>query len=396
MSARAARGPLRGPASRWGALALVTALAACKPIPRPDVLDRARDAAATPQAGLARERAPQAFARAEKLRREAEALVTTDFAGAQLTGERALAAYTRAFELARLAQAELDADAATAALATIEAEGQGLDAEVSRLSREAEAAELKVRVVRDAVPTAISGKADAEREAARVSAVRALAVEARMLCGGAKLLLAGDAAGADPTSVKEARAELDRALAELVELDKLVAPLGTGSALAPIDRASRVRATCLAALTKVRRTQTRAQKGLGVSDALLASLSAASFGPSRDDRGVVVTLRAPFGGDKLTATAEKQLGELAKVARAHPRFPVLVVLHDGKPLAPKDRASADARAALARRALGDGVLKSGDEHTVVAGGDSPVADPKGPARGENARIEIVFVAPEIL
>lgn len=360
------------------AIALAVSLGACAPIPRPTVLDEAKRVSEGPQAAHAKRFAPQAFAAAERLREEAEALLSKDYAGAQITGERALAAYARALGLARLAKAELEAAQARSELELVGKERAGVDAELQRLVAEAEAVELRLRTLRDAQPLVPSGKADPEREAARLAAARSMRVQGEMLCRAAKLLVGPDA------SKKDAAAEVDAALAELDGLEKKLS--GPDAGAVPIDGATRARARCLAALTKVRRASGDVSKVPGKGDALLASLSAASLAPSRDDRGVVVAVKQPWSGDKLTKEAEQRLAELAKIAKANPGYPLIVVVHDPKG-GPKERAALDARAAAAAKAVGASV-------SVVAGADAPIVDPKGPDKALNARVEVVFVSPE--
>src|SRR5262249_49925808 len=111
---------------------------------------------------------------------------------------------------------------------------------------------------------------------------------------------------------------------------------------APIDAAGKVRAACLTALTKARRA---GLSDADQADALLGELSRARVAqagaaaatasknegdllPSRDERGVVLTLRSLFKGEGLTPEGEATLKELGKVAAAHPNFSVQIVIHD--------------------------------------------------------------------
>jgi flagellar motor protein MotB len=374
-------------------LALLATLASgalgCAGVPRPGVLgdvDRVRVAPAAVEAGRY---APDAFARAEKLRADAEAALTGgDPAGAQLLAERALAAYAHAEALARAARAAATTTESKAALVAAEAELGALDADQARVAADAEALELKLKVARDAQPIQPSGKADPEREKARVAAARALAMEARLLCAAARLLTAPGAAARPDAPLDEAEAALGKVEGELS---------AASIPAAPIDAATRARAGCLAALTAIRRAAAPTGRAPGVGDALLAELSAAGgFTPSRDDRGVTVVLRGVFAGGAgaLTPQGEARLAELGKVAAAHPSFPVEIVVHTDRPLAARDEPAEKTRAAAAVRALlktgGDGVRAA----PLVAGNQAPLADPAGPDRARNARVEIVFITPE--
>ncbi len=370
-------------------LALGLALLGCRSAPRPTVIDQAGAVAAGAQAAEAKRYAPQAYARAEALRREAEELAATDVAGAQIRGEQALAAYAQAAALARIARADEAEKAALLGLEGVRAERATLDGEIARLNAEADELERKARIARDALSLPVSGAASADREKARAAAARSLVAEAKMLCGAARLLLPGvpDAAAAARTSAK---AEATTALASATELlGKLDKQLEASPA--PIDGASRARADCLGALTKLRRAATPVATAPGTGDALQAALSAAGFAPSRDDRGVVVRVSQPFAGDKLTKDAEKKLSDLAAVAKAHPRFPLLVVTHDAKPPAGKELDAQAKRVTAAAAPFGGA---SSQLATLAAGASRPLHDDKGSQAAANARVEVVFVSPE--
>ncbi len=387
--------------SLLSALALGAALlqqAACAPVPRPQVMSDVDAVRAGAAAAEGRRYAPDAFAHAEKLRADAEAaFVAGDNAGSQLLGERALAAYAHAQALARVARAEEQSAAARSALAAADGDLAALDADQARVAADADALEQRLRVTRDAQPIQPSGKANPEREKARVAAARALAAQAALLCGAARLLAGGPSLGAAAAPAAPADpkvgAQLDEAEGALAKLEaELAAPV----AAAPIDGATRARAGCLAALTAIRRVGTQAARAPGVSDALLAEISATGkLDPARDDRGIVVTLRGVFGGGAaLTPAGEARLAELGKIAAAHAAFPVEVVVHTDKPLSEREEPAQRARAEAAARAL----LKSAGGAVralpLVAGNRAPVADPAGPDRGRNARLEIVFITPE--
>jgi outer membrane protein OmpA-like peptidoglycan-associated protein len=390
-------------ALRAGAIAalLITA-AACAPVPRPLVLgevDAVRGGAAASEASSL---APGAFAAAEKIRKEANAaFIAGDNAGSQILGEHALAAYAHAAALARIARAEAGADAAQTSLAASKSDLGGLDADQVRLAAEADAFELKVRVARDAQPIEPSGRADPERERARTAAAKALALQARLLCGAARLLqgapataiTTGGGAGAgpvpDPKQLEEATAALGKVEAQLGDGAK--SPAGP----APIDEATRARAGCLAALTAIRRAATPVSRAPGAGDALLTELSAmGTLSPSRDDRGVVVAFRGLFDGrGALVPAANARLAEIGKIAAAHPAFPVEVIVHNDKPVSAKDEAGQRARGEAVAKAIA-ATARGARIETIVAGNAAPVVDPAGADRARNSRVEIVFVTPE--
>ena len=262
-----------------------------------------------PASGFAR---PRAFAHAEKLRREADAaLHSDDLQAAQFLAERAIAAYQHAEVLARAAIARDRLLQASTTLAQTQARLGELEAEQQRIAAEADALELRLQVMRDAAPLASSGPADAARESARMRAARSLALDARLLCAATRLL------GTQAPSLgaaESATADLEKRLQESPKP-------------APIDAAMRARASCLTALTEARRPASAASS-LGRSDQLLAELSAmGGLEPTRDERGVVVILRTK-AGDARDNESRERLISLARVAEAHPTFPLQVVVHD--------------------------------------------------------------------
>ncbi len=378
-------------------VALVALASACAPVPRPPVLSEVSAVQKGAAAKEARELAPLAHARAEKFSKAADAAFEAgDVAGAQLYAERALAAYAHALALARIARAENDAKSVEAELAARQTELSSLDGEQTRASAEVAALEARIKVARDAQPVASSGPADAAREKARVAAARSLALEARMLCTAARLLLPEipapkpDVPAPVGAPSREALvAELDEAGAFVTKLDE---SLGSGGP-APIDLATRARSSCLSALTGMRRTMTPVTRAPGAGDALLGQISATRvFSPSRDDRGIVITLRGLFAGEKLTPAASDQITRLGRFAAENPRFPLAVVVHQEKEPSAKEQAAVKARAETVAAALRAASAPRVD--VLLAGAASPVVDPAGSDRARNARVEIVFVTPE--
>ncbi|HVW24015.1 MAG TPA: hypothetical protein VHC69_01525 [Polyangiaceae bacterium] len=353
-------------------LAVLLFTAGCATLPRPTVLaevDRTREGAAVRQAATL---APQAYLVAEKLRQDAEdAYKKGDRAGSQLLGEQALAAYAHADALARLARAEQRVENASQQLAQERRAFAELDEEQRRVAAEADDIETRVRVARDAVPLSPTEPASPDREGARLAAARALAAEARLLCVAAQMLAPQTSSPADSFKALDA---LD------AELDKH--PLHP-----PIDSAVRLRSACLASLTEARRPAGQAAPEAGTADALLDELGKASLEPSRDDRGVSVAVRNAFDGGVLSAAARDRLSALGQVAKTHPDFPVLVVMHGAKARAtPADVDHASA-AAQALREAGAARIEA-----KAVGDALPIAVPGHDAK-RNERVEVVFVAP---
>jgi len=353
---------------------LLLGLWGCASAPRPAALNDARAASTAPAVVQAKPRAPQAFARAEDLRRRAEqAYEDGRHSDAEFLAEHALAAYQRAVIAGRLAAAEARAASAEAKVAERERELAALDEQNKRALSEAETLELRLKVVREIMPVPGSEPASPDRERARLEAGRAFALEARLLCSSARLL------DAERASLKERFAKLD-------DLDKRLA---SGSLPVPIDEARAERSSCLRELTLTRRPQSQ-KSAAGQADTLLSELSGTGVAPSRDDRGVVVTLRDVFArGDEIPAAAREKLASLGRVAKAHPTFPLLVVVHSPKGgSAERDKS----RAQAAAKVLSE--HGAGRVEALAAGAAQPLLDPSQPGAGvRNERVEVVFVAP---
>ncbi len=379
--------------ARWWIPLCVAALQqGCAPIPAPSVLEAIARVRESPSAKGAERDAPRTYALAEKLRRDAEAAFEAeDAAGAQILGEQALAAYEQAVAEARTVRAEkarqtaaFDADKAQARLDELDQEHQAVAADIT-------AVEERLKVLRALEPPSPSAPASPAREKARWQAVAALQLGARLLCTGAEMLAvsrkASDKSFVVPTAVTDAKATL-------AELNAAAADRNQP---APIDLAMRSRASCLAALTEVRRGAADPKKATGAGDALLEELSKLGHGtPRRDDRGVVVTLRDVFQGEVLSEQGHKAIEAIAKVAAQHQRFPVIVVLHDDKPLEDPPVAATLSRGAKVVTELRAVLGADRVSDAVLAGDASPVVDPSSPHRKRNQRVDVVFVSPEAL
>jgi hypothetical protein len=302
-----------------------------------------------------------------------------DETSASLYAAQAIASYTDAVVLARLARATRLADQAAADLARDDGRAQKLAAERGEAEREAEELDKRLQVAREALTPASSGHADPDREAARLVAARALAAQARLLCGAAGLL-------------SPSLAGLDVANQAVTALEAQLDKPARGSA--PIDAAARVRATCLALLTSARRAE--GPSAAAEPDALLSELSASGqFEPSRDERGVLVVLRDTWKGAALAPAAAKQLGELGRVLVAHPAFAVQVVVHDATPPSAAEAAADVKHAEAAAAAIVSAGAPQARVKAETAGARAPLVDPKDLRhRGRNARLEVVFVSPQ--
>jgi flagellar motor protein MotB len=378
-------------AARALALALfIASLAGCATSPiRVPSLDEVERVRATEAAQEGARGAPEVFARAEQERHFAEAAhATGDDVAAKLHAERAIAAYGHALVVARLAVAL--AQQADAQHALDEAAEQEQSLEVSRSGLETEAIDLaeRARIARERLLPAPSEAASGDRAAARLAAARSLAIEAKLLCGAARLV------AADTTGVAEAEAELSTLEADLGRSNhgarRGVARDAAADAAAaePIDEAGAVRAHCLDVLTRAR----RAEGEDGRADSLLSELAAAgAWSPVRDERGVVVTLRGAFRGVELSDEGQASLKALGQVAAAHPGFAVQVVLHDAQPNVSVDSNAKRAEAMV--KVLVAAGASAARVKAELAGALAPVVDPAEPAlRARNERVDIVFVA----
>ena len=350
--------------------AAATLLIGCASAPRPVSLTRAAEADRAPGVVQAKNQAPQAHARAQDLLRRAEAAYDDGKqADAELLGEHALAAYRRAVIEGRLAAAEGRKADAEAKLAEAERALANLDEQNRRALSETENLELKLKVVREIMPVPASAMASADRERARLDAARTFALEARLLCASARLL-------------EPERSSLAPHFGKLDELDRAIA---SKALPAPLDAARAERTSCLRELTLARRPATQSAPATPRADALLSELSGSGLNPTRDDRGVVVTLRDVFKGDAITGTARERLQGLGRVAKTHPAFPVLVVVHSARGGTPeRDEKRAKSVSELLTE-QGAGRVESHGAGTAqpVLSGDL----------ARNERVEVVFVSP---
>lgn len=363
------------------ALLLAAELASCTPPARPPQLARAAEVAASPAAAEAEAWAPQAHAHAKRLEQRAEeALAGGDSDGAALLAEQAIAAHEHAWALTRLARAERRRLAAETELAQQQQALEALRVEQQRLSAEAAGLELRARAAGGALPTAAGLAPGTDQLAARRQAAAALATQARLLCVGARLLGEGQ-----------------RVEGILPRLDELERTLANGPAGATLDTAASLRRECLQIISDVRhrnvapaaqapRPAANAPRAPLPADVVLDELSAIGTTPSRDERGVAVSLRGAFGADGvITAAARQELASIGKVVEAHRDFPLLLVGHG---------AGRDIERQLDAVKAELGHAGSGPIEVQAAGERLPLLPPGAAgARERNTRIELVFVAP---
>ena len=372
--------------------ALVTAGCGASPV-RVTALDDLERVRTSPAASEGGAHAPEVAARAEQERQFAlDSHAAGDDAAASLHAERAIAAYGHAVVVGRLAVAIAEQADAQKALEDATAQEEALDATRDGLERETAELTRRAQILRERPLPAASASTTGDREIARVAAARALAMEARLLCGAARLVSTSAQTGAQtsaPASAQTNTPDLADAEGDIARVDaKLDPPPHARTPPAPIDDAGAARARCLDVLTRARRP---AGAAAGPADALLAELSAAGgWSPIRDERGVVVTLRGAFRGADLSDEGQAKLKLLGQVAAAHPGFAVQVVLHDAQPRSPADadthRADATVKALVAAGAPPARVKAE------LAGVKAPLVAPTDPMRSRNDRLDVVFVA----
>jgi hypothetical protein len=356
---------------------------------------RLAEVRAAPASAEAEVWAPQAHARALELEERAQgALDAGEADAAALLAEHAIAAHEHAWVLTRLARAERRRLDAEAELGEQRRVLDDLRAQQQRLAAEAAGLELRAQAARATQPLPPHEASLPERRESRRRAVAALSSQARLLCVAARLL--GEGPRVEPLVIR------------LDELDRQVA---SNPASTQLEAAAELRSECLQVISDVRQKNSAAASRPGAAsrvppasapqanavaappvpaDVLLDELSAAGKAPSRDERGVSVSLRDVLGADgNLTGAARTELAELSKLGGVHPDFPVLLVGHGTSAPGAQDL---DRQLRLVSLELaGAGISRV----EVQAVGDSqPLLPSRSPsARERNQRIELVFVAP---
>ncbi len=393
------------------ALGFVLVFLGCATSPRPQILGQLAATSQAPAVLEARELAAPSWARAEELRRQAEAGVeTAPIAEIQRLAEESLARYEEAVALARLAKAERRAVLAEATVDQRTRELSATQAQLARVESDVRALETRLSVAKNVLPPPSSEASDEERTSARLAAARALAVQGRLLCAAARVFgAAPPAAGGaisedplDPARIGHDWVEAERALVEVEAEIARAAPA--------IDAAGRARAACLSVLSRTRRalqgssskaSERSADALLGRLSEMLASPAASKrtlSNPSRDERGVYVSIptSTAFDRGELHASVVDEIAALDRVAAAHPEFALALVVHSAKPAR-----DADARRLLAERgeriAARFSSVPAARRVVLVADDALPLVDGRSRrAEATNERVEIVFLAPTAL
>ncbi len=349
----------------------------CTPAPLPPPVSQADAVAESQAASEAQVLAPQAFAAAEKMRAEASWLYDEGrLEEAGIAGEQAIAGYNEAFALARAAKASERIAVAQKELDQAKLAVAQLDVLQGQIAADADAYEMRARVHLDQEEVKDVDAISPARAKARRLAAKQIAAEANTLCLATRLLDA-DAANLDEAEKK---------------ISVLAKELSQGSVKDDLyPRATEVRADCLKRLTLVRRPATKKNPESAESDRLLKDLSeTGKLFAYRDDRGVVVNLPSPLSPQgSLSESAMEALKILAGTAKAHPEFPVLLVIHTAKNGQEK---RAEQLSSAARTALeSGGVVKLAVQDVQDS---QPVVSSRLQGSAEkNERVEVIFVTP---
>jgi hypothetical protein len=289
----------------------------------------------------------------------------------------------RAYAAARLARAVREETEASDLARKNEAALRALGNERARVDADVDTLEKKLHVAREAALPAESGKADTGRAVARLRAATTLTAEAALLCGAARLIA--------PQS--KALSDADAALADAEGAIAGKAPRSADRPKEPIDVAAVARVRCLAALSAARMADRDKAED---PDVLFSELSAEASqksppgpSPTRDERGIVLTLHEAFRGTDLTEAAAASLAAAARVARSHPHVLVQVVVHEADAAAAgtSGRKVEAALTALERAGVAKARLRgesAGARIAIVASNDAS-------RRAKNARVDVVFV-----
>jgi hypothetical protein len=262
-----------------------------------------------------------------------------------------------------------------------------LDKAHQEVAADIQAVEAQLKVLRAMEDSTLPGPAGPAREAARWEAVSSMHLGARLLCMAADML-------AKTGTSEKANGKIADAKKALSDLDTTLEGQPTA---APIVVASQARVSCQSALTEVRRSHLDPNKATGSADALLEELSKLGQGtPQRDDRGVFVTLRGIFQGEALSAAGQAALDAIGEVGKRHPRFPVIVVVHDNDALSDANRARGNSRGEKVVGVLRTHVGDARVGEPQLAGNAAPVVATNAPGASRNQRIEVIFVSPDAL
>ena len=287
---------------------------ACATLPRPVVLDQTLSASTSAEMSTVKQRAPQAFARAEQLRLRAEqALRDEQLLLSKALAENALVAFERASLQARsiqvrrqIALTKLAAEQRTRQIAELSALQEKAAEETKRL-------ELRLEIEQNALPRArVEPGGGARRAAAQAASAKSIVEAAQLLCVAARLL--------DPEHT-EVRAALTQA-------ESLADKIGQFAPHEALNQAMDARVKCLQLLSDVRAKDAK-PSAADTADVLLSKLSPslADLRPHRDDRGIVLTAHdvwTPAG--ELTPQGRDILDRVMPVVRSN-NLPLLVVVY---------------------------------------------------------------------
>ena len=366
------RRPRRQILSTASIILCVFGLACSKPT-RPAILSQLDAVRQTSAIAEAASFAPEGNAQAEQFRATAEReWQEGHIASSQIAAERAMAAYERTRTLARIVRTERDLASSQYQLDESKKALRQLEARQKQVAAEQTDLEMQLKVERDAELLASPLPASPAREAARREAARALSAQGRLLCASARLL------SSSPELFES----------KFKELDTLDEQLKKERVPAPIDVASNLRADCLHELVEIRRPKIASNPQGTAGDELFVKLSAAQFMPTRDDRGIAITLHEAFQGNDLAPVARSAIGRLEPIVKEQAAIPLLVVVHGARSNASRDEARGRAAAEILRK------LGAARTDIRIAGDRLPLLERSAPgAAKRNERLEIVFVIP---
>jgi hypothetical protein len=176
--------------------------------------------------------------------------------------------------------------------------------------------------------------------------------------------------------------------AKFKELDALDEQLAKERVPAPIDVATRLRADCLRELVEVRRARTATNPQGTTGDEFFVKLSTAELLPSRDDRGISVTVRDAFSGSGLSAHAHTELKKLEAILKGEASLSVLVVIHGANSNLTRDGARGREAVAVLKQ------MGASKTDMQIAGDRLPLVERGKPGAVErNERLEVVFLVP---
>ncbi len=365
------------PAGWFGGALLLVLFSGCAPRTVPESVAQAQAISRSPAMVEAEQLAPQTYLTAEKLRAESEFLWKDgEPEEAEAAADQAIAAYNHAFALARVARAEQRTELAQKEKFAADAEQARLDQLTAQVAADADAYEMRARVHLDQEPVKDVAALSPERAKMRRIAAKQLVSEGRLLCVSAELL-------------KNRTKRLDETKRQLSILEKRLQVGSQDDDVFP--KSAALRDDCLKLLTETRRPEIERNPEAAGSDRLLSDLSkTGSLMVYRDDRGVVVHLGGPLDeSGALRGDVVSALALLAGAAKAHPTFPLLVVVHTAR----SGQESLSARlGSLVKEAL----LREGAPALTLheAQNAQPVVSTSvAGADSKNERIEVVFVAP---